>query len=135
MSNERKVLFTKQKEDYEQNIKQLNQHILDTDDQIKAKDAHIDNLNQNLQEGKNQVGQLENYVENLKKEKETAVREAELMFNNQFIKCNEKYQNELLKLNSEIKVFKDEKAKDQELISINIKNIEELNNQQNERIN
>lgn len=69
------------------------------------------------------------------KQKDTAVREAELMFNNQFIKLNEKTQLEILDLNSRINVYKQEKAKDEELLKNNNKNIEELKNQQASSLN
>lgn len=134
-SNEKKAQFTKQKEEYENNIKQLNQHILDTDAQITGKDAVIEKLNSNLQSDKKQILELENKVEELIKQKDTAVREAELLFNDQFIKLNEKNQLELLTLNSKINVFKEEKEKDEELIKSNNKTIEELKNQQASSLN
>lgn len=108
----------------------MNQHILETDAQISGKDAVIEKLNSNILLDKSQIVELENKNEDLIKQKDTAVREAELMFNNQFIKLNEKTQLEILDLNSRINVYKQEKAKDEELIKVINKNIEELKNQQ-----
>jgi len=113
----------------------LNQHILETDAQISGKDAVIEKLNSNTLLYKSQIVELENKNEDLIKQKDTAVREAELMFNNQFIKLNEKTQLEILDLNSRINVYKQEKAKDEELIKVNNKNIEELKNQQASSLN
>jgi len=113
----------------------LNQHILETDAQISGKDAVIEKLNSNILSDKSQIVELENKNEDLIKQKDTAVREAELMFNNQFIKLNEKTQLEILDLNSRINVYKQEKAKDEELIKVNNKNIEELKNQQASSLN
>jgi len=113
----------------------LNQHILETDAQISGKDAVIEKLNSNILLDKSQIVELENKNEDLIKQKDTAVREAELMFNNQFIKLNEKTQLEILDLNSRINVYKQEKAKDEELIKVNNKNIEELKNQQASSLN
>jgi len=107
----------------------LNQHILDTDALITGKDAVIEKLNNNLKSDKSQIIELENKVEDLIKQKDTAVREAELLFNDQFIKLNEKNQLELLTLNSKINVYKEEKSKDEESIKSNNKTIEELKNQ------
>jgi len=107
----------------------LNQHILDTDALITGKDAIIEKLNNNLKSDKSQIIELENKVEDLIKQKDTAVREAELLFNDQFIKLNEKNQLELLTLNSKINVYKEEKSKDEESIKSNNKTIEELKNQ------
>lgn len=108
----------------------MNQHILDTDAQISGKDAVIEKLNSNILSDKSLIVELKNKNEDLIKQKDTAVREAELMFNNQFIKLNEKTQLEILDLNSRINVYKQEKAKDEELLKDNNKNIEELKNQQ-----
>lgn len=113
----------------------MNQHILETDAQISGKDAVIEKLNSNILLYKSQIVELENKNEDLIKQKDTAVREAELMFNNQFIKLNEKTQLEILDLNSRINVYKQEKAKDEELIKVNNKNIEELKNQQASSLN
>jgi len=113
----------------------LNQHILETDAQISGKDAVIEKLNSNILLDKSQIVELENKNEDLIKQKDTAVREAELMFNNQFIKLNEKTQLEILDLNSRINVYKQEKAKDEELIKVINKNIEELKNQQASSLN
>lgn len=113
----------------------MNQHILETDAQISGKDAVIEKLNSNILLDKSQIVELENKNEDLIKQKDTAVREAELMFNNQFIKLNEKTQLEILDLNSRINVYKQEKAKDEELIKVNNKNIEELKNQQASSLN
>jgi len=113
----------------------LNQHILETDAQISGKDAVIEKLNSNILSDKSQIVELENKNEDLIKQKDTAVREAELMFNNQFIKLNEKTQLEILDLNSRINVYKQEKAKDEELIKVINKNIEELKNQQASSLN
>jgi len=113
----------------------LNQHILESDAQISGKDAVIEKLNSNTLLYKSQIVELENKNEDLIKQKDTAVREAELMFNNQFIKLNEKTQLEILDLNSRINVYKQEKAKDEELIKVNNKNIEELKNQQASSLN
>jgi len=113
----------------------LNQYILETDAQISGKDAIIEKLNSNILLYKSQIVELENKNEDLMKQKDTAVREAELMFNNQFIKLNEKTQLEILDLNSRINVYKQEKAKDEELIKVNNKNIEELKNQQASSLN
>lgn len=107
----------------------MNQHILDTDALITGKDAVIEKLNNNLKSDKSQIIELENKVEDLIKQKDTAVREAELLFNDQFIKLNEKNQLELLTLNSKINVYKEEKSKDEESIKSNNKTIEELKNQ------
>lgn len=113
----------------------MNQHILETDAQISGKDAVIEKLNSNILLDKSQIVELENKNEDLIKQKDTAVREAELMFNNQFIKLNEKTQLEILDLNSRINVYKQEKAKDEELIKVNNKNIDELKNQQASSLN
>ena len=113
----------------------MNQHILETDNQISGKDAVIEKLNSNTLLYKSQIVELENKNEDLIKQKDTAVREAELMFNNQFIKLNEKTQLEILDLNSRINVYKQEKAKDEELIKVNNKNIEELKNQHASSLN
>lgn len=113
----------------------MNQHILETDAQISGKDAVIEKLNSNILLDKSQIVELENKNEDLIKQKDTAVREAELMFNNQFIKLNEKTQLEILDLNSRINVYKQEKAKDEELIKVINKNIEELKNQQASSLN
>lgn len=113
----------------------MNQHILETDAQISGKDAVIEKLNSNILSDKSQIVELENKNEDLIKQKDTAVREAELMFNNQFIKLNEKTQLEILDLNSRINVYKQEKAKDEELIKVINKNIEELKNQQASSLN
>jgi len=113
----------------------LNQHILETDAQISGKDAVIEKLNSNILLDKSQIVELENKNEDLIKQKDTAVREAELMFNNQFIKLNEKTQLEILDLNSRINVYKQEKAKDEELIKVNNKNIEDIKNQQASSLN
>lgn len=113
----------------------MNQHILETDAQISGKDAVIEKLNSNILSDKSQIVELENKNEDLIKQKDTAVREAELMFNNQFIKLNEKTQLEILDLNSRINVYKQEKAKDEELIKVNNKNIDELKNQQASSLN
>lgn len=113
----------------------MNQHILDTDAQISGKDAVIEKLNSNLLSDKSLIVELENKNEDLIKQKDTAVREAELMFNNQFIKLNEKTQLEILDLNSRINVYKQEKAKDEELLKNNNKNILELKNEQASSLN
>jgi uncharacterized coiled-coil protein SlyX len=127
-------MLSKQKEEYESNIKIQNDQISELDSQIKAKDSVIDKLNQTLVDTNQKISDFENLIEETKKEKESAVREVELQFNDQFIKLNDKNTNEVLKLKSEFNVATDEKNKMEELVQKYQNENDEINNQMKMRI-
>ena len=127
-------MLAKQKEEYESNIKIQNDQISELDSQIKAKDSVIGKLNQTLVDTNQKISDFENLNEDMKKDKESAVREVELQFNDQFIKLNDKNTNEVLKLKSEFNVANDEKNKMEELVQKCQNENDEINNQMKMRI-
>ena len=127
-------MLAKQKEEYESNIKIQNDQISELDSQIKAKDSVIGKLNQTLVDTNQKISDFENLNEDMKKDKESAVREVELQFNDQFIKLNDKNTNEVLKLKSEFNVATDEKNKCEELVQKYQNENDEINNQMKMRI-